>query len=149
MHRTGDDIQDAGYNLKTVIAGTWEEQPVSSASTTGRSTSSRTITFYWAGVYRNGVNRKKSGSKWKVTKQRDHTIATLLKPLPIIMTSIAPVAHLRSILPSHGVARVKSILSGDTVILLGKATTPDGRSPEVVFTFEKVSAPRWVHCNIL
>ena len=58
------------------------------------------------------------------------------------MTSVPAVAPLRPILPSHGVARVKSVLSGDTVILLGKAATPDGRPPEVVFTFEKVSAPR-------
>jgi staphylococcal nuclease domain-containing protein 1 len=46
------------------------------------------------------------------------------------------------ILPSRGVARVKSVLSGDTVILLGKAASPDARPPEVTFTFEKVSAPR-------
>jgi staphylococcal nuclease domain-containing protein 1 len=60
------------------------------------------------------------------------------------MSTSVPVSvgNLRPILPSHGTARVKSVLSGDTVILLGKATTPDGRPPEVVFTFEKVSSPR-------
>jgi staphylococcal nuclease domain-containing protein 1 len=60
------------------------------------------------------------------------------------MSTVAPITagSLRPILPSHGNARVKSVLSGDTVILLGKATTPDGRPPEVVFTFEKVSSPR-------
>lgn len=53
-----------------------------------------------------------------------------------------------TILPSRGAARVKQVLSGDTVILLGKATTPDGRAPEVVFTLENVSAPRCVEfCN--
>lgn len=58
------------------------------------------------------------------------------------MTTPAPAPAMRPILPSRGVARVKNVLSGDTVILLGKAATPNGRSPEVVFTFEKVSAPR-------
>ena len=51
-------------------------------------------------------------------------------------------APMRPVLPSHGVARVKNVLSGDTVVLVGKATTPDGVAPEVVFTFERVTAPR-------
>jgi staphylococcal nuclease domain-containing protein 1 len=53
-----------------------------------------------------------------------------------------PVAVPRAILPARGVARVKNVLSGDTVILLGKAPTPNGKAPEVVFTMENVSAPR-------
>eukprot|EP00545_Synedropsis_sp_CCMP1620_P000313 CAMPEP_0119007442 /NCGR_PEP_ID=MMETSP1176-20130426/3009_1 /TAXON_ID=265551 /ORGANISM="Synedropsis recta cf, Strain CCMP1620" /LENGTH=948 /DNA_ID=CAMNT_0006959593 /DNA_START=112 /DNA_END=2958 /DNA_ORIENTATION=+ len=57
-------------------------------------------------------------------------------------TTTVPQATPRPILPSRGMARVKSVLSGDTVILLGKASSPDARPPEVVFTFEKVSAPR-------
>ena len=61
------------------------------------------------------------------------------------MTTAAPVANaMRPILPSHGVARVKNVLSGDTVVLLGKALSPDAKAPEVVFTFERVSAPRCV-----
>jgi staphylococcal nuclease domain-containing protein 1 len=48
------------------------------------------------------------------------------------------------ILPSRGVARVKSVLSGDTVILLGKASGPNEKAPEVVFTLENISAPRYV-----
>jgi hypothetical protein len=48
------------------------------------------------------------------------------------------------ILPSRGVARVKSVLSGDTVILLGKASGPDEKAPEVIFTLENISAPRYV-----
>jgi hypothetical protein len=47
-----------------------------------------------------------------------------------------------TILPSRGVARVKNVLSGDTVVLSGKATTPNGKAPEVVFTLESVSSPR-------
>jgi len=46
------------------------------------------------------------------------------------------------ILPSTGVARVKNVLSGDTVILLGKASAPNEKAPEVVFTLENISAPR-------
>jgi len=46
------------------------------------------------------------------------------------------------ILPSRGLARVKSVLSGDTVILLGKASGPNEKAPEVVFTLENISAPR-------
>ena len=55
-----------------------------------------------------------------------------------------PVARPPIILPSRGVARVKSVLSGDTVILLGKASTPNGKAPEVIFTLENISAPRYV-----
>ena len=57
------------------------------------------------------------------------------------MASAAPASR-PIILPSRGVARVKNVLSGDTVVLLGKATTPKGKAPEVVFTMESVSAPR-------
>lgn len=49
------------------------------------------------------------------------------------------------ILPATGVARVKSVLSGDTVILLGKPVAPDKPQPEVIFTFEAVNAPRYVY----
>lgn len=58
------------------------------------------------------------------------------------MTSVPVAAALRPVLPSHGVARVKNVLSGDTVVLVGKAPTPDGKPPEVVFTFERVTSPR-------
>jgi hypothetical protein len=46
------------------------------------------------------------------------------------------------ILPKEGIARVKSIMSGDTVILLGKPLDPSKPPPEVIFTFEALSAPR-------
>jgi hypothetical protein len=49
------------------------------------------------------------------------------------------------ILPKMGVARVKSVMSGDTVILLGKAVSPSAPPPEVMFTLEGLSAPRYVH----
>ena len=55
-----------------------------------------------------------------------------------------PVSRPPIILPSRGVARVKNVLSGDTVILLGKASTPNGKAPEVIFTLENISAPRYV-----
>lgn len=55
---------------------------------------------------------------------------------------MAAVAPRPTILPSRGAARVKQVLSGDTVILLGKPV--NGRAPEVVFTLENVSAPRCV-----
>eukprot|EP00538_Stauroneis_constricta_P000336 CAMPEP_0119573206 /NCGR_PEP_ID=MMETSP1352-20130426/45005_1 /TAXON_ID=265584 /ORGANISM="Stauroneis constricta, Strain CCMP1120" /LENGTH=958 /DNA_ID=CAMNT_0007622893 /DNA_START=199 /DNA_END=3075 /DNA_ORIENTATION=- len=47
-----------------------------------------------------------------------------------------------TILPEKGTALVKNVLSGDTVILLGKATGPNGKAPEVVFTLESIVAPR-------
>ena len=53
------------------------------------------------------------------------------------------------ILPSRGIARVKNVLSGDTVILLGKASAPGEKAPEVVFTLENISAPRYVMCTLL
>ena len=61
------------------------------------------------------------------------------------MTSVAatPSTQLRPVLPSRGVAIVKSCLSGDTVVLQGKPTTPGGKSQAVTFTLEKISAPRY------
>ncbi len=47
-----------------------------------------------------------------------------------------------SILPATGSAKVKSVLSGDTVVLLGRAPAAGGKAPEVTFTFERVTAPR-------
>uniref|UniRef100_A0A7S2EXZ5 Uncharacterized protein n=1 Tax=Trieres chinensis TaxID=1514140 RepID=A0A7S2EXZ5_TRICV len=49
---------------------------------------------------------------------------------------------MRPVLPSRGVAVVKSALSGDTVVLLGRATQSGTKAPEVVFTFERVTSPR-------
>jgi len=57
-------------------------------------------------------------------------------PVPAVSNPMRPV------LPSRGVAVVKSVLSGDTVVLLGRAPTPTGKFPEVMFTFERVTAPR-------
>jgi len=57
--------------------------------------------------------------------------------------SAAPVtANPPVVLPKTGIAKVKSVLSGDTVVLLGKATSPNKPPPEVIFTFEGLSAPR-------
>lgn len=47
-----------------------------------------------------------------------------------------------TILPNRGTAKIKSVLSGDTVILLGRAAVAGGTAPEVTFTFERVTAPR-------
>lgn len=59
------------------------------------------------------------------------------------MTSVpVAAAPMRPVLPSHGVARVKNVLSGDTVVLVGKAPSPDSKPPEIVFTFERVVSPR-------
>lgn len=57
--------------------------------------------------------------------------------VPVPTNTASPV-----ILPATGTARVKSVLSGDTVILLGKAPNPQAPPPEVLFTFESLSAPR-------
>mmetsp|Transcript_23121 Transcript_23121/g.48775 ORF Transcript_23121/g.48775 Transcript_23121/m.48775 type:complete len:940 (+) Transcript_23121:105-2924(+) len=46
-----------------------------------------------------------------------------------------------TILPNRGTAKIKSVLSGDTVVLLGRSTG-GGKAPEVTFTFERVTAPR-------
>ena len=47
------------------------------------------------------------------------------------------------VLPNRGTAKVKSVLSGDTVVLLGRAGEGK-KAPEVTFTFERVTAPRFV-----
>eukprot|EP00934_Nitzschia_sp_Nitz4_P002159 Nitzschia sp. Nitz4//scaffold7_size249615//37641//40616//NITZ4_001145-RA/size249615-processed-gene-0.177-mRNA-1//-1//CDS//3329558346//2159//frame0 len=46
------------------------------------------------------------------------------------------------VFPPSGVARVKQVLSGDTVVLVGKAVSPTAKAPEVTFALENVSAPR-------
>lgn len=48
----------------------------------------------------------------------------------------------RPLLPGTGIATVKSVLSGDTVILTGRPTGPGQKAPVVIFTFERVTAPR-------
>ena len=45
------------------------------------------------------------------------------------------------ILPKTGFAKVQSVLSGDTVVLLGKPTRPNQPPPQVLFTLSSVSAP--------
>lgn len=78
-------------------------------------------------------------------RQKIHQRNDLLPQNCFEMTSVpVPAASnpLRPVLPSHGVAKVKNVLSGDTVVLLGKAARADGKAPEVVFTFERVTAPR-------
>jgi protein-disulfide isomerase len=56
-----------------------------------------------------------------------------------------PVANpMRTVLPSHGLATVKSVLSGDTVVLTGRPIGPGQKAPVVIFTFERVTAPRCV-----
>lgn len=46
------------------------------------------------------------------------------------------------VLPSQGVARVQSVLSGDTVVLLGRPSKPNQPPPIVLFTFSSITAPR-------
>eukprot|EP00584_Thalassiosira_punctigera_P025503 CAMPEP_0172550356 /NCGR_PEP_ID=MMETSP1067-20121228/28987_1 /TAXON_ID=265564 ORGANISM="Thalassiosira punctigera, Strain Tpunct2005C2" /NCGR_SAMPLE_ID=MMETSP1067 /ASSEMBLY_ACC=CAM_ASM_000444 /LENGTH=940 /DNA_ID=CAMNT_0013337919 /DNA_START=54 /DNA_END=2876 /DNA_ORIENTATION=+ len=46
-----------------------------------------------------------------------------------------------TVLPNRGTAKIKSVLSGDTVVLLGRSAG-GARAPEVTFTFERVTAPR-------
>lgn len=59
-----------------------------------------------------------------------------------------PTATLPPILPNRGSAKIKSVLSGDTVVLLGRGG--DGkRAPEVTFTFERVTAPRCVMLELI
>lgn len=54
-----------------------------------------------------------------------------------------PTATPPPVLPNRGTAKVKSVLSGDTVVLLGRSAEGK-RPPEVTFTFERVTAPRCV-----
>lgn len=70
------------------------------------------------------------------------TATTSANPMPTA-TSTPPI-----ILPATGVARVKSVLSGDTVILLGKSVASNQPQPEVMFTLASVNAPRYVFSNI-
>lgn len=57
----------------------------------------------------------------------------------VTMTDNKPV-----ILPKTGMARVRSVMSGDTIVLWSKAAAPNLEPPQVVFTFEGITAPRYV-----
>lgn len=48
----------------------------------------------------------------------------------------------RPVLPSRGFATVRSVLSGDTVVLTGRPSAPGQKAPVIIFTFERVTAPR-------
>jgi hypothetical protein len=54
-------------------------------------------------------------------------------------------------LPPTGKARVKNVLSGDTLVLLGSAPGgPNVTPPEVLFTLDGILAPRYVFlCNAI
>jgi len=49
---------------------------------------------------------------------------------------------MRPVLPSRGFATVRAVLSGDTVVLTGRPSAPGHKAPVVIFTFERVTAPR-------
>lgn len=68
---------------------------------------------------------------------------TLPTAAAAVTTAAIPIANpMRTVLPSHGLATVKSVLSGDTVVLTGRPTAPGQKAPVVTFTFERVTAPR-------
>jgi len=56
----------------------------------------------------------------------------------------APAAAKPVLLPQKGTARVKNVMSGDTVVLWGKAPAPGLPPPQVQFTLEGLMAPRCV-----
>ena len=62
--------------------------------------------------------------------------------LPTTATAVPVANPMRTVLPSHGLATVKSVLSGDTVVLTGRPTSSGQKAPVVIFTFERVTAPR-------
>ncbi len=63
---------------------------------------------------------------------------------PATSQAVPVPAPRRPVLPSRGVATVKSVLSGDTVVLTGRPMAPGQKAPVVIFTFERVTAPRCV-----
>ena len=66
---------------------------------------------------------------------------TTTTPTPPPPPATQPTAS-KIVLPPTGTARVKSVLSGDTAILLGAPKAPGLAPPEVVFTLEGINAPR-------
>ena len=65
--------------------------------------------------------------------------ATLYPPI----TMSAPAASSKPVLlPQTGTARVKNVMSGDTVILWGKASAPHLPPPQVQFTLDGLMSPR-------
>lgn len=74
---------------------------------------------------------------WSTSSERNP-----IKQLHLTMSNI-PMSTPPPVLPNRGTAKVKSVLSGDTVVLLGRAGEGK-KAPEVTFTFERVTAPRFV-----
>ena len=74
---------------------------------------------------------------------RPHKLHQLLKNMSLpVPAPPAPAPMRPAVLPSHGIATVKSVLSGDTVVLTGRPAAPGQKAPLVIFTFERVTAPR-------
>lgn len=59
------------------------------------------------------------------------------------MTDAAPATS--SHVPKQGIARVKTVLSGDTVVLVGNPTGPNRPAPEILFSLQAITAPVRVH----
>ena len=84
-----------------------------------------------------------------MTKQTVIFPANLIAPPTPSTTSnfnsTMPASTLKPVLlPVKGTARVKNIVSGDTVVLWGKASAPGLAPPHVQFTLEGLMAPRYV-----
>jgi len=47
-----------------------------------------------------------------------------------------------AVLPKTGLALVKQVLSGDTIILVNPSSKPDGSTPEALFTLTNIGCPR-------
>jgi len=58
-----------------------------------------------------------------------------------------PTVIASNMLPPRGVATIKSVLSGDTVILLGSAASPNSIPKVVTFTLERITSPRMASKN--
>lgn len=81
------------------------------------------------------------------------TLASTLSAPPPRRTVSAPGYSSRptviasNMLPPRGMATIKSVLSGDTVILLGSAASPNSIPKVVTFTLERITSPRMASKN--
>lgn len=97
--------------------------------------------------------KSRSPTKRRQTKSKHGPkFASLLFIIPNFSTTMsapapapAPAATKPVLLPQKGTARVKNVMSGDTVVLWGKAPAPNVPPPQVQFTLEGLMAPRCVN----
>lgn len=97
------------------------------------------------------LNFEHTNNKYKNNRNTTFTKTTIMASTSTTTnTTTQPPLPTKALvqLPPVGMARVKSVLSADTVILLGKPPHANAAPPEVMFTLDSIVAPRYVNHDL-